>query len=157
MVPTASVDGQEYAQSNAILRYCGKLSGLYPEDPKEALFADEIIDMFEDAMLCVFRYKGDDKEALKADRKKVVEVDFPSFFGGLEKRLGKFGARPWAVGGKISIADLAIYANVHYLCSKRIEFIDVTSVERYEKLMRIFHAVESHPKVSEWINAHEHA
>lgn len=153
-LPTAKIDGQEFAQSNAILRYCGKLSGLYPEDPKEALFADEIIDMMEDCMLSLFMYKGDDKEQLRAVREKAVNEAFPRYLGGLEKRLGLFGEGPWAVGGKLSTADLAIYANFHYLASKRIEFIDETCIEKYVKMMKIFRTVSNHPKVVAWNKAH---
>merc|ERR1712065_84472 len=38
-----------YGQSNAILRYVGKLTGLYPEDPLEALLVDELMDAVEGA------------------------------------------------------------------------------------------------------------
>ena len=37
------------AQSNAILRYVGKLGGLYPSDPVEALEVDMVIDTIEEA------------------------------------------------------------------------------------------------------------
>lgn len=31
------MDGTDYTQSTALLRYAGKLGGLYPEDPLQAL------------------------------------------------------------------------------------------------------------------------
>lgn len=36
-------------QSNAIMRYVGKLGGLYPSDPVEALEVDLVIDTVEEA------------------------------------------------------------------------------------------------------------
>eukprot|EP01091_Cochliopodium_minus_P018090 TRINITY_DN7253_c0_g1_i2.p1 TRINITY_DN7253_c0_g1~~TRINITY_DN7253_c0_g1_i2.p1 ORF type:complete len:120 (-),score=32.98 TRINITY_DN7253_c0_g1_i2:629-988(-) len=37
-------DGEVIAQSKAILRYVGRLTKLYPEDIKQAMLVDEIID-----------------------------------------------------------------------------------------------------------------
>jgi glutathione S-transferase len=36
-LPVIEIDGKQYAQSNGILHYAGKLSGLYPTDPILAL------------------------------------------------------------------------------------------------------------------------
>ena len=47
-VPEISIDGEMHAQSNAMLRYAGKLSGLYPEDPLLAIRVDEIVDVCDD-------------------------------------------------------------------------------------------------------------
>lgn len=154
-LPIATIDDQQFAQSNAILRYCGKLAGLYPQDPKQALFADEIIDMLEDAVLPLFSYKGADKELLRKARDEAKDVVFPRFFGGLEKRLGTFGDGPFAVGGKLSIADLSIYATFEYISSKRLEFLDKNCIEGYAKMMNIVQAVSKLPKVVEWNKAHE--
>jgi glutathione S-transferase len=41
-VPVLEVGGVVYCQSNAILRYVGKLAKLYPEDPVLALRADMV-------------------------------------------------------------------------------------------------------------------
>ena len=44
-LPLLVVDGETFAQSNACLRYAGKLSGLYPkDDPVKALRMDMIIE-----------------------------------------------------------------------------------------------------------------
>ena len=47
-MPILEIDGQVFAQSMAILRYVGKITGLYPEDPIEALRVDEILDSIID-------------------------------------------------------------------------------------------------------------
>jgi len=46
-IPTLEVNGVTYGQSNAQLRYAGKLGGLYPADPVEALKVDELLDFVE--------------------------------------------------------------------------------------------------------------
>eukprot|EP00904_Undaria_pinnatifida_P011749 jgi/Undpi1/7704/HiC_scaffold_23.g10177.m1 len=43
--------GNDYTQSTALLRYAGKLGGMYPEDPLEGLQVDEIVMMLEDVFL----------------------------------------------------------------------------------------------------------
>jgi glutathione S-transferase len=43
-LPIVSMDGKVYAQSRALLRYVGKLTGTYPEDPLVALKVDSVID-----------------------------------------------------------------------------------------------------------------
>src|SRR5690349_4190600 len=47
-MPVLEVDGKEIAQSNTILRYAGKLAGLYPKDDWQATLADEVMDAAED-------------------------------------------------------------------------------------------------------------
>ena len=44
------VNGREITQSCAILRYAGKLCGLYPEDPLKAMVCDSILDTLTDLM-----------------------------------------------------------------------------------------------------------
>ena len=47
-VPTLEIDGKVITQSNAISRYIGKMAGIYPEDPLQALYCDEVIEAIED-------------------------------------------------------------------------------------------------------------
>lgn len=42
------VDGQPFAGSNVILRYVGRLTGLYPSDLVQAARADEIMEIIEE-------------------------------------------------------------------------------------------------------------
>ena len=44
-LPTLQVDDDNmFAQSIAILRYVGKISGTYPTDEIDAMFVDEVVD-----------------------------------------------------------------------------------------------------------------
>ena len=47
-LPVLEVDGQTLAQSNAINRYVGKLTDLYPSDPWQAALCDEVMEAVED-------------------------------------------------------------------------------------------------------------
>ena len=48
-VPVLHVDGTQVTQCDAILRYVGKLAGLYPTDPFQALLCDEVMYVVEEA------------------------------------------------------------------------------------------------------------
>ena len=43
-------DGSFVTQSNAMLRYAGKKSGLYPKDDKKAMVVDMAIDILSDIL-----------------------------------------------------------------------------------------------------------
>ena len=47
-LPVLVVDGQSIAQTGAIARICGKVSGMYPKDMLEAGQVDQIIDTVTD-------------------------------------------------------------------------------------------------------------
>jgi len=47
-LPVLEVDGQTLAQSNAINRYVGKITDLYPTDAWQAAFCDEAMEAVED-------------------------------------------------------------------------------------------------------------
>lgn len=148
-IPVITVDGQVSSQSGAVLRYAGKLANIYPTCPSSALVVDEIVDVMADFVNCLFRYSGDDKDLLREDRTKAVEVDIPRLVGGIEKRISQVGRDgPWAVGDSITIADLAI-ANVVRNCKQGIfEHIPENVFDKYERFMKSYEAVYEHPKVA---------
>lgn len=155
--PTLFVDGQQFAQSHAMLRYCGKLSGLYPTDPLAALKVDEIIDVFNDVALALTRGDLADPENLRQSREKFVKEDVPRYIGGLEKRVQSFGGELWAVGDQLTIADLIIYGMLGYMKHRDIKYIENTVVDGFVRLNRIYNGVREHPKVVAWNRTQEKA
>lgn len=149
-LPVMKVDGQTAAQSHAILRYAGKLGNLYPTDPLEALRVDEVIDAIGDLTACMFRYKGKDKDALRADRDKLASEDIPRYFGGLEKRLESFGDGPWAVGEEMTIADLVICQTITTFRSGILDYVGKDVLDSYPRGTQAYNAVMELPKVKEW-------
>lgn len=153
-VPVMSVDGKSFAQSNALLRYIGKETGLYPECSKQALQVDEVVDTLEDFLQCCFRYRGKDKDMLKEERVKLAENDFPRYIGGLEKRLATFGDGPYVIGDKVSIGDVVLVNNVNNFKSGFLDFVDKDMFESYPRIMEIYQKVMNEPKVVEWYKKH---
>lgn len=110
-VPTLEVDGKVYSQSIAIARYAAKLSGLYPEDPVEALRVDMVSETVRDLVIVfisIFTEKDADKKA--EITKKFLEETIPKSFGVLETMVkGKF----FLGDNSASFADVHVFDLVH--------------------------------------------
>ena len=148
--PVIDIDGKMYSQSDSILRYCGKLSGIYPSDPLEALFVDEIIDTLNDAANGFFTYRGDDKEMLKASREKAAKETLPKFMLALQKRVEEFGDGPFLTGEKVTTADVKLMTTMLILDSGYLDFVPKGLLEGYPRLMRAINGVKELPAVVEW-------
>ena len=110
-LPVLGVDGKEFTQSLAQLRYAGKKAGLYPTADVDALAVDEILDITQDILT---RSPSDSDENVKL--KKRAEYAAPggkmhSLVSLLEQRATETDS-PWMVGQEMSVADLAVYFSV---------------------------------------------
>merc|ERR1739844_454544 len=85
--PILEVDGKVVAQTGAIARYCGKVSGFYPKDDDfAAAKVDEIIDTATDMTNLIggTMRMADEKEKLAA-RAALAGDKLPMYFAALEK------------------------------------------------------------------------
>ena len=109
--PVLQVDGKTIAQTGAIARFCGKLSGLYPsKDEFAAAKVDEVIDLATDItnqMRPALREK-DPKLRIEM-RRELSKTILPRWLEFLEKLLQDNGDTGFFVGDSISIADLAVW------------------------------------------------
>lgn len=150
-VPVLTIDNDvQLCQSHAILRYAGKLTDLYPSDPLEALFVDEVLATTVDAIEGLLSYKGRDEAKVKEVREKWISEAFPKFFPVLEKRIVDMYGGPFVLGEKLSIADLII-ANFINTCQKNImPFVTEDAVKEYKVLAEIRRKVFEIPQVVKW-------
>lgn len=116
------------AQSNAILRFAGKLSGLYPEDdPVQALKVDEALDLGEDINgLIGPSLHEQDTEKKMAMRKVLAEDTLPFWAGCFERLLVVNGNTGFIVGNSLSVADLKLYWIIDWLTSGMLDGIPTT-------------------------------
>jgi glutathione S-transferase len=99
------------AQSNAILRFAGRHTGLYPiDDPVRALKVDEALDLGED-LYHVIGPSIDEQNAERrmTMRKILTEETLPRWAGFLERLLVANGRTGFVVGDSLSVADLKLY------------------------------------------------
>ena len=152
-LPVLDVDGKIIAQTGAIARFCGKLSGLYPKnDDLEAAQIDQIIEAAQDInYLVTLSGRDKEKKQLALARKILATKHLPKWFQFLENLLAKNKDSNFFVSNKISIADLAIWRLLGWLTSGLLDGVPTNILEPYEKLNKLREEVYKHPKVNEWM------
>ena len=122
-LPTLTVDDTTVlAQSNTIIRYVGKLTGLYPEDALDAARCDEILDAVEEADTKVGATMRLDEEAKRVARLALSDGPLQIFAKAIGDRLEAAGGE-WFAGGKPSVADIKVFVTVRQLRSGRLDYI----------------------------------
>ena len=152
-LPVLDVDGKIFAQTGAIARFCGKLSGLYPKNNEfEAAQIDQIIEAAQDInYLVTLSGRDKEKDRLALARKILATKHLPKWFQFLENLLAENKDSNFFVGNKISIADLAIWRLLGWLSSGLLDGVPANILEPYEKLNKLREEVYKHPKVNEWM------
>lgn len=128
-VPTLHVDGVQVTQCDAINRYVGKLTGLYPTDPFQALLCDEVMYVVEEAgvrMGPTFRMTGEEQ---KAARLALVNGSMPVYLGWLQNQLLAHGGEYFA-DNRLTMADLKVFVDVRGLNSGRLDHVPADLVEQ---------------------------
>ena len=128
-VPVMHVDGVLVTQSDAMLRYAGKLTGLYPTDAYQALLCDEVAYVVEEAGVKLgpsFRMTGDEQ---KAAREALVNGSMPVYLGWLQSQLLAHGGQYFA-DNRLTVADLKVFVDVRGLNSGRLDHVPNDLVER---------------------------
>lgn len=128
-VPTLHVDGTVVTQSDAIIRYVGKLAGLYPVDAYQALLCDEVMCVVEDATVRLvpsFRMTGDEQ---KEARLALVNGSMPMYLGWLQSQLMAHGGEFFA-DNRLTVADLKVFVDVRGLNSGRLDHVPTDLVEK---------------------------
>jgi prostaglandin-H2 D-isomerase / glutathione transferase len=127
-------------QSVAIARYAAKLANLYPTDPLEALFVDEIIDTVNDLLNSI--PNNSDATVLKGLREEWAAGKLNilcTFFAN------KLKATPGAFfrGDKFCVADLFVYAAVKVLRSGKFDHIPITYDSKWPEIGAFVDALEA--------------
>jgi len=128
-VPVLQVDDVLVTQSDSILRYVGKLAGLYPADPWQALLCDEVAYVVEEAgvkMGPTFRMTGDEQ---KAARLALVNGSMPVYLGWLQSQLLAHGGQYFA-DNRLTVADLKVFVDVRALNSGRFDHVPADLVDK---------------------------
>lgn len=127
-VPTLRVNDIQITQSDAITRYVGKLAGLYPEDPFQALLCDEVLGALEDINIAIgttFRMTGDE---LKSAREALVAGALPKYLRWLERQLASHGGQ-FLADNRLTIADLKAFVILRWLGSGKLDHVPVDLIE----------------------------
>jgi glutathione S-transferase len=146
-LPALEIDGQQITQSNAILRYVGKLSGLYPTDDLQALHCDEVMDAVEDLNHAVGRTFGLKGEAMKQAREELVAGRLATYLRGLDALLARGGGEYFA-DARLTVADLKVFVETRNLAKGTLDHVPTDLVERLAPALAAHRErIASHPGV----------
>jgi hypothetical protein len=127
-LPVLEIDGQPITQSNAHLRYVGKLAGLYPTDDLQALYCDEAMGAVEDLSHAVGKTLGLQGDALKHAREEFVQGRLATYIKGLDKLLARGGGQFFA-DGRMTVADLKVFVETRTLAKGILDHVPTNIVE----------------------------
>lgn len=128
-VPVLEVDGDTITQSNAINRYVGKLSELYPDDPIEALHCDEVMDAVEDILTKIVQTFFMEDDAKREARQKLAAGPIPLYLAKLDEMLLARGGEYFAAG-RLTVADLKVMLWIQSLRSGTLDHVPTDLAER---------------------------
>jgi glutathione S-transferase len=156
-LPTLEADDRLVTQSNSILRYVGKLAGLYPRDDVQALLCDEVMDAVEDIGSRIGR-----TIELAPDLKKKAREELAA--GPIARHLEQLQAKLQGAGGqyfvekRLTVADLKAFMWIRWLRSGALDHIPKDIVERVAPLLVThFERVIAQPKIAEYYAARKKA
>ena len=120
-------------QSNAILRYVGRLTGLYPvDDALRALKVDEALDLGEDMNQAIGPSITEKNAERRMEmRKALAEERLPRLGGVLERLLMENGNTGFVVGDALTVADLKLYWMVDKLTNGTLDGIPKSLFDRF--------------------------
>lgn len=127
-VPVLEVDGEEVSQSDAMSRYVGRLAGLYPTDPMQALYCDEVMGALEDLTHFTVQTFGLEGDALKEARKQLVDGKMTVFLKGVQGLLHRGGGEYFA-DNQLTVADLRSFVQVRSLSAGVLDHVPADIVQ----------------------------
>ena len=151
-IPCLVVDDVSIAQTGAIARFCGKLSGLYPtHDDVNAAKIDDFIDFATDLTVII------DNTPNKTDEEKKIKARRDLATGPLKRKLSMLEKNissdsEWLVTSNISIADVAIWRLLGWLSSGILDGMPTDLLSGFPKIRKLCLAVDKHPKIQKWIS-----
>jgi glutathione S-transferase len=153
-LPVLEVDGQTLAQSNAINRYVGKLTDLYPTDAWQAALCDEAMEAVEDINTKLGSTMFLPDEEKKVQRKALVDGPLSFYLSSLQRRLEAHGGRYFSAD-RLTIADLKVFVWIRHLRSEALDHIPADLPDRIApKLVEHYQRVNSDPRIQAYYAKH---
>jgi len=151
-VPVLTVEGRKgtVPQSNAILRYYGKIAGAYPEDAWTAACVDSVLDGVEElAGGLTPSFKETDDAKKKELREKFVATDIPLWGERIQRQHDSYGTA-FLVSDKLSIADFKLAAVVGWFKSGKVDYVPADVFKDFPIFEQTYNAVYSQEKVKNY-------
>lgn len=149
-LPVLEIEGQSIAQTGAIARICGKISGMYPTDIIEAGKVDQVIDTVTDINVLINPSMRESDPSIKKLMRDDLSSDaLPKYFGYLENIL-EANDSGWFVGDEMTVADIAVWSMLGWIAQGVLDGIPPGLPKPFERLTRLYNKMSRMPKVQEW-------
>ena len=152
-VPTLHINDLQVTQSDAITRYVGKLTGLYPDDYLQALLCDEVMSALEDVNVklgTTFGLTGDD---LKNARNALVAGPLTQYLHWLQNQLESHGGEYFA-DNRLTIADLKAFVVMRWLSSGKLDHIPTDLIDTVApKLRAHMQRIGNNPGIAQYYSS----
>lgn len=153
-VPTLEIDGVTITQCNAITRYVGRLTNLYPSDPYKALLCDEIMEAVEDISYRLVGTFGMQGDALKQNREQILKHYIQPQLSWLEQKL--IAAGSYFADGRLTVADLKVMVYLSWLTSGTLDHIPKDILANHApKLEAYLLSIKSLPEIMDYYQSVE--
>lgn len=154
-LPILEVDGVVLAQSNAINRYVGKLTGLYPDDALQAAFCDEAMDAVEDVSVKLIpTLTIKDEAEKKRAREELAAGPLTFFLQRVAQRLEARGGE-WFADGRLTVADLKVFGWIRHLTGGTLDHVPTDLAARVAPTLVAHHdRVAAHAGVKAYYAKH---
>ena len=152
-LPVLEVDGAPIAQSVAIARFCGQVSGLYPKDD---LVAQARVDELLDTCTQLTSILGpslsikDPDEKLRIRQKLGTKV-LPKWLGFLEQRLHEQGEPVYFVANHLSVADLAVWRILGWIISGKLDGLPTNLLDAHPQLHAHYQRIDNLEGIRSWM------
>ncbi|SPQ97453.1 unnamed protein product (mitochondrion) [Plasmodiophora brassicae] len=151
-LPEMTIDGVQFAQTNALLRYVAHIGGLEPSAALDRLRVDQIVDGVGDVIAAIEPTLHEEDRGKKMSIRKDL-VDTP-YLRGLDYLVGQNSVEGHSCGDKVTMADLSIWTVTQWFRLGVLNGIPTDVVDAYPNLAKVVKAVDHHPRVIEWRQAH---
>jgi glutathione S-transferase len=112
-----------------MLRYVGKMAGLYPEDDLQALYCDEPMGAVEDLMHNIVHTFGLEGDELKEAREKLADGWISIIIKGLAEILERGGGEYFA-DNRLTVADLKVFVQIRSLRAGTLDHVPTDLVDK---------------------------
>jgi glutathione S-transferase len=147
-LPILEIDGQQLAQSQAILLYAGSLAGLTPTEPLALARVSETLNLLEDVGKLSRNVFMASDDAAKATARQAFTEDLQQ--NGLPKVEKQLGDNQFFAGSELSVADLAVLANFENITSPMIGISAEDTIQKFPKLVEFADRVKATSQYQEW-------
>jgi len=146
-LPVLSIDEEIFTQTEPMVRWAAKISGLYPTDLKEAMRVDEVCAVAHEVLYkCPF---DADEEVKKAKRLEYAEGRMLQNMSYIDSKLAG-SSNGFLLPGGISMADLQVYMVVHMIRTGNFDHIEPEYVDRFPNICKNAAALDADPLIVEY-------